>query len=338
MNLFDKYVIEVGKRLPRKTRSDIQAEIRSTLQDMLEDRSQQTGRPADDVLMLEVLKDFGAPAKVAVSYGATQYLIGPRLYPFFEMVVKIVFAVLLAVSLFGLGFNLFQGGLGGAELAEALMQFGMQLVGGLVAAFGNIVIVFAILERTLPSGEFEDKNGEWSPAELAREPDPDDVKVFDQVMTIVFTTILLIVINLYTDRIGLYFFNESDSIVFIPFLTEAFFRYVPWINLMALVEIALGIYLLRHGSWQPATRLVSLALNLAAIVLVIAMWVGPTIITLSPEALAGTPLAGNTELQQLLSQLSFVPFVLVMLIVNGIEAGQTVWGMINRPSLPQVQA
>jgi uncharacterized protein (UPF0216 family) len=39
MNLIDKYITEVGKHLPRKNRADIEAEIRSTLEDMLEERS-----------------------------------------------------------------------------------------------------------------------------------------------------------------------------------------------------------------------------------------------------------------------------------------------------------
>ena len=50
MNLIDRYVTEVGKHLPRKNRLDIETELRSTLEDMLEDRSQQTGRPADEAL------------------------------------------------------------------------------------------------------------------------------------------------------------------------------------------------------------------------------------------------------------------------------------------------
>ena len=42
MNLIDKYIAEIGKHLPRKGRADIEAEIRSTLEDMLEER-----KPAD---------------------------------------------------------------------------------------------------------------------------------------------------------------------------------------------------------------------------------------------------------------------------------------------------
>ena len=43
MNLIDRYVTDVGKYLPRRNRADIEAEIRSTLEDMLEERAQAPG-------------------------------------------------------------------------------------------------------------------------------------------------------------------------------------------------------------------------------------------------------------------------------------------------------
>ena len=67
MNLIDKYVVEVGKHLPRKNRADIEAEIRSTLEDMLDERTQATG-PADEATILQVLKEYGAPREVAAKY------------------------------------------------------------------------------------------------------------------------------------------------------------------------------------------------------------------------------------------------------------------------------
>lgn len=39
MNLIDIYVTEVGRRLPAKNRADIEKEIRSMIEDMLEDRA-----------------------------------------------------------------------------------------------------------------------------------------------------------------------------------------------------------------------------------------------------------------------------------------------------------
>ena len=45
MKLIDRYVAEVGRRLPLvRGREDIEKELRSTLEDMLEDRAQKTAR------------------------------------------------------------------------------------------------------------------------------------------------------------------------------------------------------------------------------------------------------------------------------------------------------
>ncbi len=80
MNLIDKYIVEVGKYLPRKNRADIEAEIRSTLEDMLDERKPADG-PADEATVMELLKEYGSPREVAATYKTHQYLIGPRLFP-----------------------------------------------------------------------------------------------------------------------------------------------------------------------------------------------------------------------------------------------------------------
>ena len=88
MNLIDKYIAEVGKHLPRKNRTDIEAEIRSTLEDMLDERKQADSRPEEELVM-ELLKEYGAPVEVAAKYKPHPYLIGPRLFPLFESVPEI---------------------------------------------------------------------------------------------------------------------------------------------------------------------------------------------------------------------------------------------------------
>src|SRR5574339_1253788 len=98
MNLIDKYIAEAGKHLPRRNRADIEAEIRSTLEDMLEERKQGDS-PADEATVMDLLKEYGSPREVAAKYKTHQYLIGPRLFPIFETVIKIVLAVVAGASL-----------------------------------------------------------------------------------------------------------------------------------------------------------------------------------------------------------------------------------------------
>ena len=62
--------------------SGVEKEIRSTLEDMLDERKQGKG-PADEMTIIQLLKEYGAPRDVAATYRPPQYqyLIGPRLFP-----------------------------------------------------------------------------------------------------------------------------------------------------------------------------------------------------------------------------------------------------------------
>jgi hypothetical protein len=330
MNMIDKYVVQVGSYLPRRNRADIEAEIRSTLEDMLEERTQAPGVDRE-AATLQLLKEYGAPRKVAESYGAVQYLIGPRLYPFFEMVLKIVGSVLLAVALVGFGFNVIRTGMAGPEMVNALGKLALEFLGGVLSAFGNIVLVFAILERVLPTSEQNEMNDQWDPAELAKEPNPDQVKTADMIFEIAFTIIFLALFNLYPQYVGIVLFS-GDQWTFIPVLTVAFFRYMPWINLLWILQIGLDVWLLRKGMWDVPTRLVNLVFKLGSIALAYAMLVGPAIIKISTESLAGTPLAEVARELAPLSQFVMIPFLIALIIAPAVEIAQTVYHLLKRRS------
>ena len=194
MNLIDKYITEVGKHLPRKQRTDLEAEIRSTLEDMLEERKQADGT-VSEAQVIELLTEYGSPRDVAESYVGPKYLIGPRVYPIFELVTRIVLIVLFAVALAGLGLSLARSALTGPEFLKTVANSALGLFGGLITAFGNIVLVFAILERVLPAKEFEEEE-KWDPSGLAREPDPDRVKFGEQIFEMFFLVLFLVIFNL----------------------------------------------------------------------------------------------------------------------------------------------
>jgi hypothetical protein len=224
MNLIDKYVAEVGKYLPRKNRADIEAEIRSTLEDMLEERRQ--GQAVDDTLVMSLLKEYGSPRKVASTYKATQYLISPRMYPIFELVTRIVLTVFFAASLLGLGVGLAKTGLTSAEVLSQVGGWAASLFGGLTAALGNIVLVFAIIERTQAANEFKKEFEDWDPAELTHDPDPAEIKRGEHIVAIVFGVLGLIILNLYPDLIAIHM-NTNGNWTSTPILTNAFFHFLP---------------------------------------------------------------------------------------------------------------
>ena len=333
MNIIDRYISEVGKYLPRKNRADIEAEIRSTLEDMLEERAQADG-PADEATVIALLKEYGSPREVAESYTGPRYLIGPRVFPIFELVTKIVMAVLLAVGLAGLGIGLARSDVMGLELLKRIGESALSTLEWMITAFGNIVLTFAILERVLPAKEFEEEE-EWNPAELASEPDPDKVKFSEVVFEMVFLVLFLIVFNLYPNVIGFGFFRNSDWIFISSVLTDAFFSYLPWINLLFALQLGFNIYLLQHSVWNTGLRIANGVLELGSIALAVAMLRGPDLIALTPEQLAGTPVEGSAELFTRLA--NFVPTLVltIVIIVSSIEVAQTVYRLVkNRPVAP----
>jgi len=331
MNLLDKYVSEIGKGLPRRNRADIETEIRSTLQDMLDERSARLGQPVDEAMTRELLKEYGAPSKVAASYRPTQYLIGPRLFPTFELVLRIVVAVLVGALLLSLILS-FVNHSSGPDFIQVLGKFGLQLFGGIISAFGNIVLVFAILERVLPASKIDaELNEDWDPSELDVEPDPVLVKPAEPIFTIFFTVIGLVVLNVYSDLIGIGFVQDGRW-VSVPALSEAFFRYLPWINLLGLLQIGLNVVLLRLGRRTIAARLADVVLEIGGIVLAGVMLAGPSLVDLSAEKLAGTPLAPASGTLAPLFNILPTMVLLILVVVSTVEVVRTIYQMINRPA------
>ncbi|HJS20452.1 MAG TPA: hypothetical protein VJ785_17010 [Anaerolineales bacterium] len=325
MNLIDKYIAEVGKHLPRRNRADIEAEIRSTLEDMLDERKPADGQ-LDDETVVQLLKEYGAPRQVAESYGGKQYLIGPNLYPTFLMVTKIVVSVLVTLALIGLGLELAQSELTGPGFLSTVGKYLLELLSGLMAAFGNIALVFAILERTLPASSFGEEVEEWDPAKLASEPDPDKVNFGEQIFGIIFLALLLILFNFYPQVLGFGFFGEFDSAWM---LSDAFYSYLPWINLLLLIEIGSAVYLLRKGFWSVGTRIADIMINLAGIVLAVIMLTGPALVEVSTEQLAGTPLSESAEFFARVT--SWLPNLVlaIVIIVSGVEVVQMIYRLIK---------
>lgn len=334
MNLIDKYVTEVGRHLPRKSRADIEAEIRSTLEDMLDERRHADNRPEEDLTM-ELLKEYGAPAEVAAKYKPHPYLIGPRLFPLFERVLKIVLAVVAGASILGLGVSLSNTGLSGPDFASALGEWFGGLISGLIAAFGNLVLVFAIIERTQAAAQFEKELSSWDPKQLQQEPDPDRIDLADHIATIIFTVLGLIVLNLYPNLLSFRFPN-GDVWTSFPVLTDAFFHFLPWINVMGLVQIFFSGYMLSQREWTPVTRLGGIAVDIASMVLAIVILSTPGIFGITPAALTAM---GITEAADSLSRLfNVLPrlIIIIVAVATAAKVGKSLLRVFNyKPKPPR---
>lgn len=333
MNLIDRYVTEVGKNLPLlKGREDIEKELRSTLEDMLEDRAEQVGRPRDEAMEIELLKEYGSPQKVAATYNPQPYLIGPRMFPFFLFVLKLVVTVVVTVLLVLTGIRaVTDSPFMGADFVNIVGQGLSGIVSAVITAFGIIVLVFTILERTLPDSEIGDFSGEkdWDPASLAKEPDPDTVKRGELIAEIVFTFIGLAILNLFPEILGVTFFTDGEQ-SFIPIFSAAFLQFMPWINAIFLAEIVLDIYLLRNALWTPITRIAKIIIEAASIVLAVIILRTPGIIGFTLESFQNFPDSSvDPDMLFKIFSFSFTIAMVVVIIVAGVELAKAVYGLIR---------
>jgi len=287
MKVIDRYVSEVGRKLPMvKGRKDIENELRSTLEDMLEDRAQNAGRPADEAMELELLKEYGSPQDIAGTYNPNPYLIGPRMYPFFMFILKIVLA---AVAL-GLGIAtaiqiISQSPMSAMELLSTIGKGLLNIISAWIAAFGNIALIFTLIERFAPAAEFKVNEGEeWDPASLLKEPEPQDVKLWERIVAIVLTFMAISIFNFNQQLIGIYHLDGNEWKV-IPILSDAFFRWLPLMNIGWIADIILNGMLIRTGRWQVSTRLFSIGIKIFQIVILALLISGPSILLVTPESL-----------------------------------------------------
>ncbi len=76
-DVLDAYLREGMRYLPAKDRADTGFELQGLLRDLLTERSNSEGRPADDAMVLVVLRNFGTPTEIAAQYAPPRAVIIP---------------------------------------------------------------------------------------------------------------------------------------------------------------------------------------------------------------------------------------------------------------------
>ena len=226
MKLIDAYVDEVGRRLPAGQRQDIETELRSALEDALDDAALEQGRPADEALAAEVLKRYGPPEKTAASYLPPRYLIGPELFPKYLKVLASLSGVLVLLAAIGFGANLGASAAARANVVTALAQALAGLSSSFFFMIATVTIIFGVFEWS--KRRVEPPPTTWDPSMLKRKKDrdPDRVNPFELTFEIVFSLAALLVFNLYPQVVGIYTLQHGQWANLAP-LAPAFFQYLP---------------------------------------------------------------------------------------------------------------
>lgn len=238
--LIDRYVHQVGRYLPAQTRADITAELRSQIQDQLDDRY-----PAEPTTeqVATVLRELGSPRQIAASYREPQYLIGPDLYPTLIEVLRYGWVIIPAVLVFL--------GIFGRVIAPTDTPIINWLVETLWATgqaalifSGVVVLLFALVQRTglnLASG------AAFDPLTLPAVNDPRTVERRDISLSLAMGVIVMLV-WLYFLRVGgltlRFDITNPGTVLPVPSL---------WLVLFIVVGstlIGLHLLVLRRNQWS----------------------------------------------------------------------------------------
>jgi hypothetical protein len=191
----------------------------------------------------------------------------------------------------------------------------LNIVSASIGAFGNIVLVFALIERFAPISDFKlDEDNEWDPTSLTKEPEPEDVKIWEQILAIVFTFIAISIFNFNPQLIGVYTFSGEKWTV-VPILSEAFFRWLPLINISWVAEIILNGILLRTGRWNMPTRIFSMGIKIFQILIGYFLFIGPSILVVTSKSLPASGIIDTDAAQILGTMAEYGVRVLIGLII-----------------------
>jgi len=247
--LTERYVAAALRSIPEDQKSDIEAELRVSIDDAIEARVAGGGdaRSAET----EVLTELGDPDRLAAGYvGRPSYLIGPE--HFFDYkrlltvllitVVPIVVTIVAVVQV-----------VAGDSIASVLAQaFGSGLSLAVQIAFWT-TLVFALIERGS-----ERKTSEWTLSTLPLMPTAGTVRLGDTIGSVVFLVVAIAGLALSRTVSPVTGPDGSAISIFDPSVWDFWF---PFFIVVLLIEIIFEVVKYWRGRWTWPLASLNVALN-----------------------------------------------------------------------------
>jgi hypothetical protein len=269
--LLERYLLGVRRALTVKNREDIAAEIRSFLLDNLEGRYPKTKELTENQVKQE-LEKMGSPRKLAAKFSPQRYLIGPRFFYVYQLVLKIVVAAVIGALTLALIIRTLAGGL--AIGMQSVVEVLGMLWSGAFSAAAFVTLVFAILERVSQGRDLEeladlDKYDLDDLPDLGEEEKEPTIagNVFEIVMGVIGLAFCTYILN-SGGQLPI-FTNLASKMVQVRVFTLGFMRFVPLMMALTGLGIARSATLLVQGRRTSLTAWWRIGSEIAGIVLTV---------------------------------------------------------------------
>lgn len=295
--LTDIYVDTVIGHLPENSRSDIAAEIRATIDDMVEARLGGLEHPADEQTAAaerEVLEELGDPAQLSREYtNSPQHLIGPKSYPIFLWTMRWVLPLVAVAAALSSAIG-FIASHDPVQIGALIGQLVAKTVIALLVAFATLTILIALGDRGLSGGAAEKMNDTrttWSVDQLhATDVKAKQIRA-EAILGLVFLVLLALIPFVPTTLFYVGHLNSGEPFINPELGTGWLLGYWGFLALMAIVEV---VKLVRSSA-RPAVLLSGVIIDVAtAVFLTIALL---TQTVLHPELTS----TSGAEVQQIIT-------------------------------------
>ncbi len=276
LNLLERYLLAVERRLPLQGRKDIVAEIRANLMDTLEDQYPPEA-VVDEKQMEQELRKLGSPYKVAVSYRLSDALIDPRFNPVFRFFVTFI-APIVAGAVFLAGIISFVLSRGVNPFWGIWELFG-NAWGAAVGLIGTVALILVLISWLFPQfaqGKDLDfmktKNEEWSVSDLPeRVNESDKVHPWEPIAGIFFGIIGILIFTVIFEEVAGLWWLVDDRWVMMPIFTASFMAFIPWIVINIGLDMCRNALILYQRKQTILTRLFEIVIQVSELTLVATM-------------------------------------------------------------------
>jgi hypothetical protein len=314
MSLIDRYVAEVGRHLPEKDRADIEEEIRSTLEDGIEERG-----GANEANVKSVLQEFGDPASLAEKYSSSKrYLIGPLWYDTYIETLKRVLGTALPIILI-VSFLVRLANEPGSVVDSFLGAAGNTFYVGLQVVFW-ITLGFIIAERadSDPNNAPSNPPRAWTPDQLPPLPKKRQMAVSE-----VATSIALVLGGALLIAWSPQILSMESNGETIPFLNPDLWDvWVPVFFVLVGLTIIHELFKLAIGNWTRALMVTNVILGVSSITYIVALIATQTVY--NPAFVTALAETGEMGLQDAVTWATWTINITATIII-----GIYVWDMVE---------
>jgi len=259
----DRYIYQISRFLVSKNKQDIEKEIRTLIDDMLETRCQDRDASKED--LEAVFAELGKPSVLAAKYNdSKRYLIGPAIFPVYCSVLKVVLIFVVAATLFSNLISIVTG------------TFSWENLGSVFSAalgfFAIVTLVFGFVEwKGMSMDEiFDGKIDEIFDGKINLPPVPEKkarIPRAEPIVGLIFLSVFAAIFLFSPQYIG---FWDASRNGFVSVFDTAVIRSLIWLFLIGFgISAVKEIAKLLEGRYSVRLMIVTILCNMFSLALIL---------------------------------------------------------------------